>query len=106
MSTETRPNPAPPTPLLLLDDELFLEHVAPAEHPERGERLLAVREGLARAAAELGAGYEYTRPLISDATDEQLARVHDAEHLTQLGLLAGKTGLLDSDTYLSAGSVP
>jgi hypothetical protein len=36
------------------DDALFLEHVAPQEHPERGERLLAVRAGLERAAVAAG----------------------------------------------------
>lgn len=91
--------------VLVLDDELFLAHAAPPEHPERGERLLAVREGLRRATTTLGAGYGYTRPAAPDVTTEQLERVHNPEHVAQLGLLAGRTGLLDADTYVSPGSV-
>ncbi len=94
------------TPVVVLDDELFLEHVAPPEHPERGERLLAVREGLSRAATGLAAGRGYTRLPVPDVTDEQLSRVHDPSHIAQLGHLAGRAGLLDSDTYLSPRSVP
>jgi acetoin utilization deacetylase AcuC-like enzyme len=108
--------PSPPSPgalglgapalreVLLADDELFLEHVAPPDHPERGERLTSVRAGLARALDELGAGHGYTRIPVADATDGQLARVHTLEHIERLGHLAGRSGYLDSDTYLSPGS--
>jgi acetoin utilization deacetylase AcuC-like enzyme len=108
MSPDTRRISAaePRTPVALFDDELFLEHVAPPEHPERGERLLAVRQGLQRAAASVGHDYEYTALPVPDATDEQLTRVHDPAHIEQLDLLAGRSGLLDSDTFLSPGSVP
>lgn len=92
--------------VLLLDDELFLEHVAPPEHPERGERLISVRAGLGRAVAELGADYSYNRLPFGDATDEQLARVHAPAHIEHLGHLAGRSGYLDSDTYISPRSVP
>ena len=92
--------------VLLADDELFLQHVAPPEHPERGERLLAVREGLARAAHSLGDGAGYTRLAFTDATQEQLARVHAPSHIEQLGHLAGQTTFVDNDTFLSPGSVP
>lgn len=93
-----------PKRVVVLDDELFLEHVAPPQHPERGERLLAVREGLNRAAA--GAAATYLHLPVPDVTEEQLARVHDPGHVAQLGHLAGRSGLLDSDTYLSPRSVP
>jgi acetoin utilization deacetylase AcuC-like enzyme len=89
----------------LADDELFLEHVAPADHPERGERLLAVRTGLSRALSALGPSHGYTRLQLADATDEQLARVHTEAYVEHLGHLAGQSGQLDADTYLSAGSV-
>ena len=89
--------------MLVADDELFLEHVAPPEHPERGERLLAVREGLERARAAAGAAFT---PLdIGDASDEQLARVHEPAYIESLGHLAGHSGYLDSDTYVSPGSI-
>jgi acetoin utilization deacetylase AcuC-like enzyme len=107
MSTDTSGDSASSgRSVLVLDDELFLAHVAPPEHPECGERLLAVREGLARALHSLGDGYGYARPPVPDATAEQLARVHDPAHIEQLGHLAGQASFLESDTYLSAGSVP
>ncbi len=91
-------------PVLLLDDALFLEHVAPPEHPERAERLLAVRHGLAAAGLASGAA-AYLPRAPGDASDEQLSRVHDAAYIESLGHLAGRSGYLDSDTYLSPGSV-
>jgi acetoin utilization deacetylase AcuC-like enzyme len=89
---------------LLADDELFLEHVAPPEHPERAQRLLAVRAGL--ELAEAAAGASFSRLRFGDATEEQLLRVHDAAYIESLGHAAGRSGYLDSDTYLSPGSVP
>src|SRR5687767_6055159 len=118
--------------VLLADDALFLQHVAPPEHPERAERLLAVRQGLADAAsaavsasglglvrrgpvASVGGSEPvtgsppgedaYTRLMVKDATDEQLCRVHDAAYIERLGHLAGRSGYLDSDTFLSPSSV-
>lgn len=110
--------------VLLLDDDLFLSHVAPSEHPERGERLLAVREGLARGAppadggrisagsssplhagSAFGSSSAYIRLPFGDASDEQLARVHDPAYIEQIGQLTGQTGFLESDTFVSPGSV-
>jgi acetoin utilization deacetylase AcuC-like enzyme len=114
------PDLEPPKPrfsavatVALADDELFLEHVAPPDHPERGPRLLAVRTGLeragqasaARAAAFSGPLGPYLRLGFGDVTDEQLARVHAPSYVEQLGHLAGRSGHLDADTYLSPGSV-
>ena len=91
--------------VLVADDELFLEHVAPPDHPECGERLTSVRTGLARALADLGPSRRYTPLSAGDATESQLARVHTHQHIEHLGHLAGRSGYLDSDTYLSPGSV-
>ena len=99
------PQSAAVSVVAVADDALFLEHVAPPEHPERGERLLAVRAGLERAAVAAGLGGSYESLSFGDASDEQLARVHDPAYIESLGLLAGRHGYLDSDTYLSAGSV-
>jgi acetoin utilization deacetylase AcuC-like enzyme len=90
-----------------VDDELFLDHVAPPEHPERGARLLAVRRGLEQAGAGVAPerGEPFLRLAAPDATDDQLARVHAPAYIGQLGHLAGRSGLLDEDTYLSPGSV-
>ncbi|HKY36861.1 MAG TPA: histone deacetylase [Polyangiaceae bacterium] len=109
--------------VLLVDDALFLEHAAPPEHPERAERLLAVRQGLSRAASSgsvswVGGAESLTRPASNasgeeayirlrakDATEEQLGRVHDPSYLGMLGHLAGRSGYLDADTFLSPSSI-
>jgi acetoin utilization deacetylase AcuC-like enzyme len=90
-------------PVLLADDELFLQHVAPADHPERPERLLAVRRGLAAAAGQRTDAYMRLSP--RDGSDDELARVHEPRYVEALGHLAGRSGYLDSDTYLSPQSV-
>ena len=90
-------------PVIIADDDLFLEHVAPDEHPERAARLIAVREGLSRAAQALGTAY--TKIAFGDANETQLGRVHDHAYIESLGHLAGRSGFLDSDTFLSPGSV-
>jgi acetoin utilization deacetylase AcuC-like enzyme len=91
--------------VLVADDALFLAHVAPPEHPERGERLLAVRAGLERALGSLGPGFAFAPLSANDATEEQLARAHHPAYVEQLGHLAGRSGYLDADTYVSPGSV-
>jgi acetoin utilization deacetylase AcuC-like enzyme len=93
------------SPVLLADDALFLQHVAPPEHPERAERLLAVRQGLVKACAGIADDTAYMRLVAKDATDEELSRVHDPAYLERLGHLAGRSGYLDSDTFLSPCSV-
>lgn len=90
--------------IALADDARFLEHVAPPDHPECGERLIAARSGLSAALASLGEGYAYKHLPLAPASDEQLARVHVAEYIEGIGRLAGKSGYLDEDTYLSSGS--
>jgi acetoin utilization deacetylase AcuC-like enzyme len=90
-------------PVLTFDDDLFLEHVAPDDHPERAPRLLAVRRGLQNAAQALGA--VYTKVPFGDADETQLARVHDEAYIESLGHLAGRSGFLDSDTFVSPSSV-
>lgn len=40
-----------------------------------------------------------------DATDDELARVHDPAYIESLGHMAGQSGYLDSDTFLSPSSV-
>jgi acetoin utilization deacetylase AcuC-like enzyme len=106
MSHDSTRDSAAAGSVLIFDDELFLGHVVPPDHPERGERILAVREGLLRAKTTLGGGYDYTRLTAPDVTSEQLERVHDPAHIAQLGHLAGQSGVLDSDTYVSPGSIP
>jgi len=85
-------------PLEIVSDPRYREHVGPAGHPERPERLAAVEaafearpDGLARLAP---------RP----ATDDELLWVHARAHVEALARAAGRSGQLDPDTYLSPAS--
>jgi acetoin utilization deacetylase AcuC-like enzyme len=71
-------------------------------HPERPERLVAAREGIARRRA---AGVEFAHVPSRMATDDELARVHDRRFVEALSKLRGETGYLDPDTYVSGESV-
>jgi acetoin utilization deacetylase AcuC-like enzyme len=93
------------TRVAVADDARFLEHVAPPDHPECGERLIAARNGLSAAVAALGERYAYKHLPLAPVLDEHLARVHTPEYIESIGRLAGKSGYLDEDTYLSSGSV-
>jgi acetoin utilization deacetylase AcuC-like enzyme len=86
-------------PLGVVDDPAFDEHRADEYHPERPERSVAARAGVARANVDV-------RPVATrPATLEELSRVHSARYVEALEQLAGHQGLLDSDTYLARGSV-
>jgi acetoin utilization deacetylase AcuC-like enzyme len=87
--------------LVLVDDPLFCEHLAPAGHPERPERLHAARAAIARADFDLHRADLAARR----ATDDELVRVHDEAYLAQLGQAAGQVGYFDEDTFYSAQSV-
>src|SRR5258708_2789494 len=64
----------------LYDDPVFLEHDAGAGHPERPQRLTALREGIRRSGLE--PRVELLAP--RDATREELLRVHTAEHIAAI----------------------
>lgn len=86
-------------PLGLLDDPLFDRHRAKGHHPERPERLVAARAGVARSRTS-------TVPLVGrDATDDELVRVHEASYLEDLQRLAGREAQLDADTYVGPDSI-
>ncbi len=76
-----------------------LLHVAGEPHPEKPERLSAIKAVLDRAPL---AGVEVTAP--RKATHEELLRAHVPEHLKKLAGLAGKTVQLDPDTGMSPRS--
>jgi acetoin utilization deacetylase AcuC-like enzyme len=94
MAAET----APPR-ILVVDDARFDLHVPPGQHPERPERLRAVRNALAKTGVEL----ERLTPRA--ATDAELVRVHYAGFLEELVKLRGREGYIDPDTYVSPQSV-
>ena len=84
---------------LVVDDPRFDRHAPMGHHPERPERLTAVREAIVHAAAH----FERVTPRA--ATDAELARVHDPRFIEQLSKLGGQEGYLDPDTYVSPESV-
>ncbi len=84
---------------LVVDDPRFDRHAPIGHHPERPERLTAVREAIVHAAAH----FERVTPRA--ATDAELARVHDPRFIEQLSKLGGQEGYLDPDTYVSPESV-
>ncbi len=87
--------------LALVDDPLFSEHVAPAGHPERPERLHAARAAIACAEVDLRRIDVAAR----GASDEELARVHTQAYLHRLNQAAGRSGYMDEDTFFSPHSV-
>ncbi|MEO8903692.1 MAG: histone deacetylase [Polyangiaceae bacterium] len=87
--------------LALVDDPVFCEHLAPAGHPERPERLHAARAAIAHAELDLRRLDLATRR----ATDDELVRVHAQQYLHTLGQAAGRSGYFDEDTFYSAESV-
>jgi acetoin utilization deacetylase AcuC-like enzyme len=96
MSFETDPR------LLVVDDKLFDEHHSRGYHPERPERLDAARRAIHRCAA---AGVSMVPVHSRDATDDEIARAHEASYIDALGRLDGRTAALDSDTYIAPASV-
>jgi acetoin utilization deacetylase AcuC-like enzyme len=78
----------------LFDDPLFRAHDAGPGHPERPERLDALREGI--RAAGLEPRLEILAP--RDATREDLLRVHTAEHVDRIAATGGRTVRFDPDT--------
>ena len=95
----------------LYDHPAFREHDAGAGHPERPQRLDAVRRGIRAAGLEARLQTLTPRP----ATREQLRTVHTAGHIDRLAATTGRTTRFDPDTQagphsyaaalLAAGSV-
>jgi acetoin utilization deacetylase AcuC-like enzyme len=78
----------------LYDDPIFREHDSGAGHPERPQRLEALRDGLRREGLE--ARLESCRP--RDTTRGELLRVHTAAHVAAVAATAGRTLRFDPDT--------
>jgi acetoin utilization deacetylase AcuC-like enzyme len=87
-------------PIWLLTHAAMDAHHAPG-HPERPERRLAVAAGVRDAA-----GDAVIEPPCREASEAELARVHDARYLELLAALDREgTAWLDPDTYLVPGSM-
>jgi acetoin utilization deacetylase AcuC-like enzyme len=78
----------------LYDDPLFREHDSGRGHPERPERLEALRGGAREAGLERRLMLLAPRP----ATREELLRVHGDAHLRRLEGTRGRTVRFDPDT--------
>ena len=82
-------------------DEVFTHHRPPGPHPERPERLLAVRDALFKVGLEQRARRLGPR----EAREDELSRVHDPAYLAELErTVPGQQGWLDGDTYYSPDS--
>ena len=80
----------------VISSERFADHQTPPGHPESPERA-AVMDVVATEWRRRGG--EVVAPRA--ATDEQLARVHDAQYRRRLAEAAGSAVALDPDTYTS-----
>jgi acetoin utilization deacetylase AcuC-like enzyme len=78
----------------LYDHPLFREHDAGPGHPERPERLEALRRGLREAGLE----HRLVLPEPPAATPEQLQRVHSAAHVARIAATSGRSVRFDADT--------
>ncbi len=99
-------NPAQTIPRtgLLLDD-VYLRHLAGVSHPERPERLVAIRTGLERS----GLMKTLHRIMPRRATDEELMSVHTRTYVElvrkELSNVRGSRDLSTGDTVVTAGSL-
>ena len=76
-------------------------HRSPPGHPERPERLVAVRDGLARA----GFAARGTQVPVRRVREEEIGLVHTAAYLSDVSrAVPGHSGYLDEDTFYSPGS--
>jgi acetoin utilization deacetylase AcuC-like enzyme len=84
----------------VVEDPRYQEHRGPVGHPERPDRLGAVRT----AVAERGSALEAAPP--RPASDEEILRVHTREHLEHIRTAVEQAPIrLDPDTYVSPESL-
>ncbi len=85
----------------LFTDPRMLDHIPPARHPERPERLRAVQRHLAR----LGFPDVCRVGHVREATDAEIRRVHEAELIEQLQKFEERGGgMIEPDTWVGPGS--
>jgi acetoin utilization deacetylase AcuC-like enzyme len=85
--------------MIVISSPRFEEHVTPPGHPERPERAEVFN---AVAKSWRAQGGSVVEP--HAATREELARVHDEDHLQRIEAAAGKPAMLDADTFMSPES--
>jgi acetoin utilization deacetylase AcuC-like enzyme len=85
----------------LVLDEIFLDHRAPGGHPERPERLLAIRSALENS----GLVAQAERLPVRKGREDEIERVHTGGYYDELCReVPGKSGYLDADTFFSPGT--
>lgn len=85
---------------LLLTDDAFLAHDTGEGHPERAERLVAIRETL---EARPVPGMRWAKATPADVG--AIERIHDPAYVASLLALRGRQGALDPDTTFSPGTL-
>jgi acetoin utilization deacetylase AcuC-like enzyme len=88
-------------PVLLVTDPLYLRHITPPDHPERPQRLEAVR----RAIDESGLGEAITERGADPAERALVEAVHRPEYIRAVERTAAAGGgMLDPDTFVGPDS--
>jgi acetoin utilization deacetylase AcuC-like enzyme len=82
--------------VILFTSRRFAEHTTPPGHPESPERADVFDQV---ADAWRAKGVDVREPRL--ATREELSRVHTADYLDTIAGLAGRSAMLDPDTYTS-----
>ena len=82
--------------LTLFTSPVFAEHLPPPGHPERVERF-EVMQAVATEFRQKGVSVAEPRP----ASDVEIARIHDADHITFVRETAGRAVAIDPDTFTS-----
>jgi acetoin utilization deacetylase AcuC-like enzyme len=84
----------------VVEDSRFLDHHGPSGHPERPDRLIAVRDALEPRRER----FESLAP--RPATPDEVQRIHGAAHLPLIERACERApAQLDADTYVSAESL-
>jgi acetoin utilization deacetylase AcuC-like enzyme len=78
----------------IYDDPIFREHDSGDGHPERPQRVDAVRRGI----VEAGLTERLSWPAVRPATDAELLRVHTGKHVRSVAATDGRTVAFDPDT--------
>ena len=86
-------------PLTIVASPHFADHLTPPGHPERVERH-AVMQAVAAEFRQQGGDVLDPRR----ATDDELARIHDADYVALIRETAGRATALDPDTFTSPES--
>lgn len=86
--------------IIIIKDELFLEHLSGIYHPEAPERLKAIYKGLQEMENLFPISYMAPKA----ASTEELALIHDLDYIFEIEGISLFPAYLDLDTLLTKGS--